>query len=164
MPNILCGVRSLALHLLYPGHGTSLVPLMAQSWWFQEVVPILVCFSVTLTYWMSQWRNMWRAMPASWTPPSRLGHSLSVYDSRKILIFGGLAKSGPLRLRSSDVFTMDLSEEQPYWSCITGSGIPGAGNPVGIGPPPHLDHVAVSLPGGRIMIFGGSVAGLHSAS
>ncbi|KAL2928897.1 Adagio-like protein 1 [Bienertia sinuspersici] len=28
----------------------------------------------------------------------------------------------------------------------------------------RLDHVAVSLPGGRILVFGGSVAGLHSAS
>ncbi|XP_072952851.1 adagio-like protein 1 [Typha angustifolia] len=109
-------------------------------------------------------KPVWREIPASWTPPSRLGHSLSVYDGRKILMFGGLAKSGPLRLRSSDVFTMDLSEEEPCWRCITGSGMPGAGNPAGSGPPPRLDHVAVSLPGGRILIFGGSVAGLHSAS
>ncbi|KAJ1698269.1 hypothetical protein LUZ63_006781 [Rhynchospora breviuscula] len=109
-------------------------------------------------------KPVWREIPASWTPPSRLGHSLSVYDGRKILMFGGLAKSGPLRLRSSDVFTMDLSEDEPCWRCITGSGMPGAGNPAGVGPPPRLDHVAVSLPGGRIVIFGGSVAGLHSAS
>ncbi|KAJ0984210.1 hypothetical protein J5N97_002566 [Dioscorea zingiberensis] len=109
-------------------------------------------------------KPVWREIPASWKPPSRLGHSLSVYDGRKILMFGGLAKSGPLRLRSSDVFTMDLSEDERCWRCITGSGMPGAGNPAGIGPPPRLDHVAVSLPGGRILIFGGSVAGLHSAS
>nr|AML79105.1 putative LOV domain-containing protein [Lepidosperma gibsonii] len=109
-------------------------------------------------------KPVWREIPASWTPPSRLGHSLSVYDGRKILMFGGLAKSGPLRLRSSDVFTMDLSEENPCWRCITGSGMPGAGNPAGVGPPPRLDHVAVTLPAGRIVIFGGSVAGLHSAS
>jgi clock-associated PAS protein ZTL len=109
-------------------------------------------------------KPVWREIPASWTPPSRLGHSLSVYDGRKILMFGGLAKSGPLRLRSNDVFTLDLSEDKPCWRCITGSGMPGAGNPAGVGPPPRLDHVAVSIPGGRIMIFGGSVAGLHSAS
>ncbi|CAA6671086.1 unnamed protein product [Spirodela intermedia] len=109
-------------------------------------------------------KPVWREIPATWTPPSRLGHTLSVYDGRKILMFGGLAKSGPLRLRSSDVFTLDPSEEEPCWRCITGSGMPGAGNPAGIGPPPRLDHVAVSLPDGRILIFGGSVAGLHSAS
>ncbi|XP_078443241.1 LOV KELCH protein 2 [Wolffia australiana] len=106
----------------------------------------------------------WREIPATWTPPSRLGHTLSVYDGRKILMFGGLAKSGPLRLRSSDVFTLDPSEEEPCWRCITGSAMPGAGNPTGTGPPPRLDHVAVSLPDGRVLIFGGSVAGLHSAS
>ncbi|KAJ6849762.1 adagio-like protein 1 [Iris pallida] len=107
---------------------------------------------------------VWREVPVSWTPPSRLGHTLSVYHGQKILMFGGLAKSGPLRLRSSDVFTLDLSEDEPRWRYVTGSGMPGAGNPGGIGPPPRLDHVAVSLPGGRILIFGGSVAGLHSAS
>nr|AML77451.1 putative LOV domain-containing protein [Brodiaea sierrae] len=109
-------------------------------------------------------KPVWREVPVSWTPPSRLGHSLSVYDSRKILLFGGLAKSGPLRLRSSDVFTIDLCKDEPCWRYLTGSGMPGAGNPAGIGPPPRLDHVAVNLPGGRIVIFGGSVAGLHSAS
>ncbi|XP_077223243.1 adagio protein 1-like [Tasmannia lanceolata] len=109
-------------------------------------------------------KPVWREIPVKWTPPSRLGHTLSVYGGRKILMFGGLAKSGPLRLRSSDVFTIDLSEEEPCWRCITGSGMPGAGNPAGIAPPPRLDHVAVTLPGGRILIFGGSVAGLHSAS
>ncbi|KAF6142327.1 hypothetical protein GIB67_023352 [Kingdonia uniflora] len=109
-------------------------------------------------------KPVWREILASWTPPSRLGHTISVYGGRKILMFGGLAKSGPLRLRSSDVFTMDLSEKEPCWRCVTGSGMPGAGNPAGVAPPPRLDHVAVSLPCGRILIFGGSVAGLHSAS
>ncbi|KAL5699178.1 adenosine kinase [Ranunculus cassubicifolius] len=109
-------------------------------------------------------KPIWTEIPVAWSPPSRLGHTLTVYGGQKILMFGGLAKSGPLRLRSSDVFTMDLSEDEPCWRCVTGSGMPGAGNPAGVAPPPRLDHVAVSLPGGRILIFGGSVAGLHSAS
>nr|AML79163.1 putative LOV domain-containing protein [Urtica dioica] len=123
-----------------------------------------VLLSDTFLLDLSMERPVWREIPAAWTPPSRLGHTLSVYGGRKILMFGGLAKSGPLRFRSSDVFTMDLGDEEPCWRCVTGSGMPGAGNPGGIAPPPRLDHVAVNLPGGRILIFGGSVAGLHSAS
>ncbi|KAG5011929.1 hypothetical protein AAZX31_09G053800 [Glycine max] len=126
-----------------------------------------VLLSDTFLLDLSMEKPVWREIPVAWTPPSRLGHTLSVYGGRKILMFGGLAKSGALRFRSSDVFTMDLSEEEPCWRCVTGSGLPGlpgTGNPGGIAPPPRLDHVAVSLPGGRILIFGGSVAGLHSAS
>nr|AML77835.1 putative LOV domain-containing protein [Dipteris conjugata] len=102
-------------------------------------------------------KPMWREIPVSWSPPSRLGHSLSVYEGCKILMFGGFAKSGPLKLRSSDVYTIDLSEDEPKWRYLSS-------NPGGSVPPPRLDHVAVSLPGGRVLIFGGSVAGLHSAS
>ncbi|CAA2972242.1 LOV domain-containing [Olea europaea subsp. europaea] len=123
-----------------------------------------VLLSDTFLLDLSMEKPVWREIPVGWTPPSRLGHTLSVYGGRKILMFGGLAKSGPLRFRSSDVFTMDLSEDEPCWRCVTGSGMPGAGNPGGIAPPARLDHVAVSLPGGSILVFGGSVAGLHSAS
>nr|AML79312.1 putative LOV domain-containing protein [Gunnera manicata] len=123
-----------------------------------------VLLSDTFLLDFSMEKPIWREIPVAWTPPSRLGHTLTVYGGRKILMFGGLAKSGPIRSRSSDVFTMDLSEDEPSWRCVTGSGMAGAGNPAGMAPPPRLDHVAVSLPGGRVLIFGGSVAGLHSAS
>ncbi|WOH01210.1 hypothetical protein DCAR_0520591 [Daucus carota subsp. sativus] len=123
-----------------------------------------VLLSDTFLLDLSTERPIWREIPAAWTPPSRLGHTLSVYGGRKILMFGGLAKSGPLRFRSSDVYTMDLGEDEPCWTSVTGSEMPGAGNPGGLAPPPRLDHVAVSLPGGKILIFGGSVAGLHSTS
>ncbi|RWR75083.1 putative LOV domain-containing protein [Cinnamomum micranthum f. kanehirae] len=104
-------------------------------------------------------KPMWREIPSSWSPPSRLGHTLSVYGRTKILMFGGLAKSGQLRLRSSEAYTIDLEEDEPQWRQLGGNGLLGAA-----APPPRLDHVAVSMPCGRIIIFGGSIAGLHSPS
>nr|AML76540.1 putative LOV domain-containing protein [Gyrocarpus americanus] len=104
-------------------------------------------------------KPIWRELPSSWSPPSRLGHTLSVYGRTKILMFGGLAKSGPLRLRSSEAYTIDLEEDEPQWRQLGGNGLLGVA-----APPPRLDHVAVSMPCGRIIIFGGSVAGLHSPS
>lgn len=105
---------------------------------------------------------VWKEIPTSWAPPARLGHSLSVYGKTKILMFGGLAKSGHLRLRSSDAYTINLNErEEIKWRQVECSVGP-LQNPVV--PPPRLDHVAVSMPCGRVIIFGGSIAGLHSPS
>nr|AML76898.1 putative LOV domain-containing protein [Sceptridium dissectum] len=109
-------------------------------------------------------KPMWQEIAVTWSPPSRLGHTLSVYGNHQILMFGGLAKSGPLRLRSSDVYIIDLNEEEPRWRYVTGSILPGGATPGGAVPPPRLDHVAVGFPGGRVLIFGGSIAGLHSPS
>ncbi|TYH39504.1 hypothetical protein ES332_D12G184100v1 [Gossypium tomentosum] len=106
----------------------------------------------------------WKEIPSSWTPPSRLGHSLSVYSRTKILMFGGLAKSGNLQLRSGEAYTIDLEDEEPQWRQLDCSAFTRVGNQNAIIPPPRLDHVAVSMPCGRIIIFGGSVAGLHSPS
>ncbi|KAG4116213.1 hypothetical protein ERO13_D12G155900v2 [Gossypium hirsutum] len=106
----------------------------------------------------------WKEIPSSWTPPSRLGHSLSVYSRTKILMFGGLAKSGNLQLRSGEAYTIDLEDEEPQWRQLDCSAFTSIGNQNAIIPPPRLDHVAVSMPCGRIIIFGGSVAGLHSPS
>lgn len=103
-------------------------------------------------------KPVWREIISSWVPPPRLGHTLSVYGKSKILMFGGLAKSGSLRLRSSDTYAIDLDEDGPQWRQLGTSGFPG------VGPPPRLDHVAVGLPCGRIIIFGGSITGLHSPS
>ncbi|KAL0702834.1 hypothetical protein Bca4012_058956 [Brassica carinata] len=102
----------------------------------------------------------WREIRVPWSPPSRLGHTLTVYGDRKILMFGGLAEYGSRRFRSNDVYTMNLSESEPCWRPVVGYGtsLPG-----GVAAP-RLDHVAISLPGGQILIFGGSVAGLDSAS
>ncbi|CAN8238754.1 unnamed protein product [Cochlearia groenlandica] len=101
----------------------------------------------------------WREIPTSWAPPCRLGHSLSVFGRTKILMFGGLANNGHLKLRSGEAYTIDLEDEKPRWSEIECSAFTGA-----VVPPPRLDHVAVSMPCGRVIIFGGSIAGLHSPS
>ncbi|KAJ4974484.1 hypothetical protein NE237_007658 [Protea cynaroides] len=106
-------------------------------------------------------KPVWREIPTSWAPPPRLGHSLSVYGKTKILMFGGLAKSGNLRLRSGEAYTIDLEDEEPQWRQLVCGGV-GSQNLVV--PPPRLDHVAVSMPCGRVIIFGGSIAGLHSPS
>nr|AML77152.1 putative LOV domain-containing protein [Verbena hastata] len=102
----------------------------------------------------------WKEIPTSWTPPSRLGHSLSVYGRTKILMFGGLAKTGHLQLRSGEAYTIDLENEKPQWRMIECE----VGSQNAVVPPPRLDHVAVTMPCGRIIIFGGSIAGLHSPS
>ncbi|KAG8503454.1 hypothetical protein CXB51_001432 [Gossypium anomalum] len=106
----------------------------------------------------------WKEIPTSWAPPSRLGHSLSVYGRTKILMFGGLAKSGNLRLRSGEAYTIDLEDEEPQWWQLDCSAFTSVGSQNAVVPPPRLDHVAVSMPCGRIIIFGGSIAGLHSPS
>ncbi|XP_041015348.1 adagio protein 3 [Juglans microcarpa x Juglans regia] len=109
-------------------------------------------------------KPMWSEIPTSWAPPSRLGHSLSVYGKTKILMFGGLARSGNLRLRSGEAYTIDLADEKPQWRLLECSAFTGTGSQSAVVPPPRLDHVAVSMPCGRIIIFGGSIAGLHSPS
>ncbi|XP_047980029.1 adagio protein 3-like [Salvia hispanica] len=107
-------------------------------------------------------KPMWKEIPSSWTPSSRLGHSLSVYGRTKILMFGGLAKTGHLQLRSGDAYSIDLEKEKPEWRQLECGTDVGGQNAVV--PPPRLDHVAVTMPCGRIIVFGGSIAGLHSPS
>nr|AML76677.1 putative LOV domain-containing protein [Limnanthes douglasii] len=107
----------------------------------------------------------WKEIPTPWSPPPRLGHSLSVYNQTKILMFGGLAKSGHLRLRSDEAYTIDLLDQQPQWRQIECNPFTGMGTTQNVVvPPPRLDHVAMSMPCGRIIIFGGSITGLHSPS
>nr|AML76803.1 putative LOV domain-containing protein [Vitex agnus-castus] len=106
----------------------------------------------------------WKEIPTSWTPPSRLGHSLSVYGRSKILMFGGLAKTGHLQLRSGEAYTIDLENEKPQWRQLECGALTGVGGQNAVVPPPRLDHVAVTMPCGRIIVFGGSMAGLHSPS
>ncbi|XP_021731131.1 adagio protein 3-like [Chenopodium quinoa] len=109
-------------------------------------------------------RPVWTEIPTSWAPPSRLGHSLSVYGKKKLFMFGGLVKSGQLRLRSGEAYTIDIESENPRWRQLECGALAGTGSQGAVLPPPRLDHVAVSMPCGRIIIFGGSIANLHSPS
>ncbi|TMW87655.1 hypothetical protein EJD97_019674 [Solanum chilense] len=106
----------------------------------------------------------WREIPTAWTPPSRLGHSLSAYGKTKVLMFGGLANSANVRLRSGESYTIDLEDERPEWRQLECGAFTGVGSQNAVVPPPRLDHVAVTMPCGRIIIFGGSIGGLHSPS
>ncbi|CAD6256792.1 unnamed protein product [Miscanthus lutarioriparius] len=115
-----------------------------------------VLLSDTFLLDLTKEKPAWREIPTSWSPPSRLGHTMSVYGTTKLFMFGGLAKSGSLDCASSDAYSMDVSEDSPQWRQLATTGFPN------VGPPPRLDHVTVSLPCGRIIIFGGSIAGLHS--
>nr|AML77103.1 putative LOV domain-containing protein [Epifagus virginiana] len=107
------------------------------------------------------WREI---IPTSWAPPSRLGHSLSVYERTKILMFGGLAKTGHLQLRSGEAYTIDLENEKPQWRQLECGALTCGGGQNAVVPPARLDHVAVTMPCGRVIVFGGSIAGLHSPS
>nr|AML79367.1 putative LOV domain-containing protein [Araucaria rulei] len=109
-------------------------------------------------------KPVWQEINVSWRPPSRLGHTLSVYGNHKILMYGGLATSGSLRLRSNDVYIIDLNEEEPMWKYVTGSMLPGGFSQSNSVPRPRLDHAAFSLPGGRVVVFGGSITGSRSAT
>ncbi|KAL3635933.1 Adagio protein 3 [Castilleja foliolosa] len=106
----------------------------------------------------------WNEILSSWTPPSRLGHSLSVYGRTKILMFGGLAKTGHLQLRSGETYTIDPEKKEPQWRQLECGALSSGGSQNAVIPPPRLDHVAVTMPCGRVIIFGGSIAGLHSPS
>ncbi|KAL8137982.1 hypothetical protein V2J09_003983 [Rumex salicifolius] len=100
-------------------------------------------------------KPMWTEIGTSCAPPPRLGHTLSAYRRKEVFMFGGLAKSCHLKVRSGESYTINVGDERPRWrQLVCGEE----------GPPPRLDHVTVTMPCGRIIVFGGSVAGLHSPS
>lgn len=101
----------------------------------------------------------WEELSAGWAPPARLGLSLVATESGRIFAFGGLASAGPVRLRSQDAFTMDLSSRQPTWSYVSGSQLPSGASAAGTPPPPRLEQVVGTIIGGRVLVFGGSVNG-----
>ena len=123
----------------------------------------------------------WHEVNSSIKHTPRLGHSLvcvtttSSSSSKLLFLFGGLATVGNVRIRSSDAYLIDLSAEWPTW-CEVAGPYPGPAVAVGTGagamvaavpppliPPPRLEHVAASVLGGRILVFGGSLSGVGSS-
>ncbi|OIW21184.1 hypothetical protein TanjilG_30542 [Lupinus angustifolius] len=134
----------------------------------------------------------WQHVQVGSPPPGRWGHTLSCVNGSLLVVFGGCGTRGLLNdvflleLDAKPPTWREISGLAPplprswHSSCtldgtklIVSGGCADSGEvecPVlEILVAQHLlqdliDHVAISLPGGRILIFGGSVAGLHSAS
>ncbi|KAE8690894.1 Adagio-like protein 3 [Hibiscus syriacus] len=116
----------------------------------------------------------WQRVSVESSPPGRWGHTLSCLNGSWLVVFGGCGKQGLL----NDVFVLDLDAKQPTWKEVSGGAPPlprywhssctidgsNVGSQSAVVPPPRLDHVAISMPCGRIIVFGGSIAGLHTPS
>nr|AML77348.1 putative LOV domain-containing protein [Tetraselmis chuii] len=98
----------------------------------------------------------WRELDMAWQPPGVLGHSLCTTTGSKVFMFGGLQASGAVRLRTNDVFLLDLAAGAPCWQYISGSTLPSGSNVAGQAPSPRLEAVSGQLLGGHIVVFGGS--------
>uniref|UniRef100_A0A061S0T0 Clock-associated PAS protein ZTL n=1 Tax=Tetraselmis sp. GSL018 TaxID=582737 RepID=A0A061S0T0_9CHLO len=98
----------------------------------------------------------WREVDTIWRPPGVLGHSLCTTTDSKIFMFGGLQSNGSIRLRTNDVFLLDLEAVKPSWQYLSGSTLPAGRCLSGQGPSPRLEPVTGSLIGGQVLVFGGS--------
>mmetsp|Transcript_12979 Transcript_12979/g.32838 ORF Transcript_12979/g.32838 Transcript_12979/m.32838 type:complete len:885 (+) Transcript_12979:456-3110(+) len=98
----------------------------------------------------------WRKISMAWHPPGVLGHSLCTTTGSKIFMFGGLQSSGSVRLRTNDIFLLDLAAGAPCWQYVSGSTLPSGSALAGQAPTPRLEAVAGQLLGGRLIVFGGS--------
>ncbi|KAE8716141.1 Adagio protein 3 [Hibiscus syriacus] len=107
-------------------------------------------------------KPIWKEIRTTWTPPSRLGHSLSVYSSTKFYV-GGLAKSGNLQLRSGEAYTIDLEDKEPQWRQLDCSAFNSINEKPSWrtlnvpGQPPKLawGHSTCVVGGTRVLVLGG---------
>ncbi|GAB4828709.1 Adagio protein 3 [Ancistrocladus abbreviatus] len=95
----------------------------------------------------------------TWMRNNRLGKKSLVVPHLSRDIAQSKAPSW-LYLVSGEAYTEDLEEEKPKRTQIDC----GVGSQSGVIPTPRLNHVAATMPRGRIIIFGGSIAGLDSPS
>eukprot|EP00239_Pterosperma_sp_CCMP1384_P003803 CAMPEP_0197855174 /NCGR_PEP_ID=MMETSP1438-20131217/26113_1 /TAXON_ID=1461541 /ORGANISM="Pterosperma sp., Strain CCMP1384" /LENGTH=775 /DNA_ID=CAMNT_0043470179 /DNA_START=503 /DNA_END=2829 /DNA_ORIENTATION=- len=107
---------------------------------------------------------IWREIPVAWNPSGRLGLSVVPLEDDTVVMFGGLASAGPVRLRSNDCFTLrnfsakPSDDQPPTWQYISGSTLPSGAETHGTPPSPRLEQVIGQLGGGRVIVFGGSVS------
>ena len=80
---------------------------------------------------------VWREVESPFKPAPRLGHSLAVVEPSTLFLFGGLANTGNVRIRSSDAYLINLASDHPNWQEVAG---PYSEPPVAMGmaaaPPP----------------------------
>ena len=91
----------------------------------------------------------WKKVETGWSPPARIGHSLTVTEDAQVLCFGGLANAGPVRARDNSSFIIDLGSKEPRWTKLqqkerknsssrqnSGRKVHGTGTGTGV----HEDH------------------------
>ena len=115
----------------------------------------------------------WQQLDTDWAPPPRLGISLSVTPDRenraseRVIMFGGLAAVGPLRLRSNDTFSMSPNDPSPTWRFVcddtkeVDAGAHGSyreKQPAALPTPaPRMEQVMGVVAGDCAIMFGGSL-------
>lgn len=114
----------------------------------------------------------WQQLATGWAPPPRLGISLCVTpnrenrDSERVIMFGGLAAVGPLRLRSNDTFTISPNDPSPTWRFVCNTKEVGTGALGSYGekqpaalptPTPRMEQVMGVVAGDCAIMFGGSL-------
>nr|AML79294.1 putative LOV domain-containing protein [Cymbomonas sp. BC-2016] len=103
---------------------------------------------------MSRQPPAWHEVLGDWNPQPRLGASLCYTGECEYVMFGGLASTGAVRLRSNDLFTLNLST--PSWKYVSGSTLPSGATQAGTPPLPRLEQNMGVIGGGRVIVFGGS--------
>jgi len=96
------------------------------------------------TYVLNLGSNVWSKLDTSGMNPPQIRKHTAVLseDEKNMIVFGGVDDFGKLY---GDIYSLDL--ETHKWSIESTSGT---------APPPRLGHTAVSIPGNKMIVFGGN--------